>query len=157
LNLQGGGLVDYYSPAFSPEMSLGVGGLIKQFILRDPHSSAAWDTENTAMFNIQLLNATLFHRVTGMQPPPSPVSAATYAAAGLPFFALPYETLSGIEGNFEDIKSVRKLDLQRGRKGLEKELKFPTIQLDNSGQRVPFRTVEEIEKQLRSLNIAQFA
>jgi len=33
----------------------GAGGLIKQSILRDPHSSTAWDSENTGMFNIQLL------------------------------------------------------------------------------------------------------
>jgi hypothetical protein len=87
---------------------------------------------------------------------PTPVSAETYAAAGLPFFALPDELLSGIEGNFEDIKTVSQLDLQKGRKGLEKELEFPIIQLDKSGQRVPFRAVDEMEKQLKSLRIAQF-
>jgi hypothetical protein len=137
-------------------MSRGAGGFITQSILRDPHPSAAWDNENTAMFNIQLLNASLFHRVTGMQPPPSPVSAETYAAAGLPFFELPYEVPSGIEGNFDDIKTVSQLDLQKGLKGLDKELKFPTIQLDKSGQRVPFRAVDEMEKQLKSLHIAKF-
>ena len=156
LNLQGGGLLDTCETAFSPEMSLGAGGLIKQSILRDPHLSAAWDTENTAMFNIQLLNAALFHRVTGMHPPPSPVSAETYAAAGLPFFELPHEVPSGIEGNFEDIKTVSQLDSQKGRKGLEKELEFPIIQFDKSGLRVPFRAVDEVEKQLKSLRIAQF-
>jgi hypothetical protein len=156
LNLQGGGLLDTCETAFSPEMSLGAGGLIKQSILRDPHLSAAWDTENTAMFNIQLLNAALFHRVTGMHPPPSPVSAETYAAAGLPFFELPYEVPSSIEGNFQDIKTVSQLDLQKGRKGFEKELEFPIIQLDKSGQRIPFRAVDEMERQLKSLHIAQF-
>jgi hypothetical protein len=138
-------------------MSLGAGGLIIQSILRDPHPSVAWDTENTAMFNIQLLNTTLFHRVTGMHPPPSPVSAETYAAAGLPFFELPYEVPSGIDGNFGDIKTVSQLDLQKGWKGLDKELKFPIVQLDKSGQRVPFRAVDEMEKQLKNLDIAQFA
>jgi hypothetical protein len=156
LNLQGGGLVDTDILTVSPEISLGAGGLITQSILRDPHPSTAWDTENTAMFNIQLLNATLFHRVTGMHPPPSPVSAETYAAAGLPFFELPYKVPSGIEGNFEDIKTISQLDLQKGRKGVEKELEFPIIHLDKSGQRVPFRAVDEIEKQLKSLRIAQF-
>lgn len=156
LNLQGGGLLDTFNATVSPEMSLGVGSLITQSILHDPHPSAAWDTENTAMFNIQLFNATLFHRVTGMHPPPSSVSAETYAAAGLPFFELPYEVPSGIEGNFRDIKTVSQLDLQKGRKGVKKELKFPIIQLDKSGQRVPFRAVDEMEKQLKSLRIAQF-
>jgi hypothetical protein len=156
LNLQGGGLLDTCNGTVSPEMSLGAGGLITQSILRDPHPSAAWDTENTVMFNIQLLNAALFHRVTGMHPPPSPVSAETYAAAGLPFFELLHEAPSGIEGNFEDIKTVSQLDSQKGRKGLEKELEFPIIQLDKSGLRVPFRAVDEMEKQLKNLRIAQF-
>jgi hypothetical protein len=155
LKLQGGGVLDTYN-ATVPEMSLGAGSLIMQSILRDPHPSAAWDTENTAMFNIQLLNATLFHRVTGMHPPPSPISAEAYAAADLPFFELPYEVPSGIEGNFEGIKTVSQLDLQKGRKGIEKELEFPIIQLDKSGQRAPIRAVGEMEKQLKSLRVAQF-
>jgi hypothetical protein len=33
----------------------GAGGLTKQSILWDAHSSTAWDSENTGMFNIQLL------------------------------------------------------------------------------------------------------
>jgi hypothetical protein len=155
LKLQGGGLVETYN-ATVPKMSLGAGGLITQSILRDPHPSVAWDDENTVIFGIQLLNATLFHSITSMHPPASPISAETYAAAGLPFFSLPDEVSSGIEGSFEGVKTVSQLDLQKGRKRVEKELEFPIIQLDKTGDRVPFRAVDEMEKQLKSLRIAHF-
>ena len=139
------------------EMSLGVGGLIKQSILRDPHPSSAWDSDNTAMFNIQLLSADVFERVTGMAPPPSPVTAETYAAAGLPFFEIQGEKESGVKGQFSDVKSAGQLDLENGvsdRYGLDKELAFPTVQLDNTGQRVGFRGVDQLVQDVKAWGIA---
>lgn len=143
-----------YNPNNS-EMAVGVGGLIKQSILRDPHPSTAWDSDNTAIFNLQLLNATVFQRVTGMAPPPSPVTAETYAAAGLPFFSIPSEVDSSVKGIFSDVRSVGQIDRERGRKGLDRELKFPLIELDKTGQRVGFRGVEELVKEVKGWGIAQ--
>jgi hypothetical protein len=125
-------------------MSLGVGGLIKQSILRDPHPSSAWDNDNTAMFNIQLLSANVFERVTGTAPPPSPVMAESYAAAGLPFFEIQGEQGQGVQGLFSAIKSVGQIDEENGVGGLEKELAFPIVELDKTGQRVGFRGVDQL-------------
>jgi len=76
-------------------------------------------------------------------PPPSPATAETYAAASLPFFSIPSEVDSGVKGIFGDVKSVGQIDREKGRKGLDRELKFPTIELDETGQRVGFRGVGE--------------
>lgn len=157
LNLQGGGAVNQSAFNLNPnkgEMSIGVGGLIKQAILRDPHPSTAWDSENTAMFNIQLLSADAFQHVTGMAPPPSPVTAEHYAAAGLPFFEIQGEENSGVKGLFSDIKSFGELDRENGLGGLERELTFPTIQLDKTGQRDEFRSVDQLMVGVKAWGIA---
>jgi hypothetical protein len=143
-----------HNPIYNGEMSLGVGGLIKQSILRDPHASTAWDSENTAMFNIQLLSADVFQQVTGMPPRPSPVTAESYAAAGLPFFEIEGEGNSGVVGLFSDIKSVSQLDRENCKGGLDRELAFPTIQLDKTGQRVGFRGVDQLVADVKAWGIA---
>jgi hypothetical protein len=135
-------------------MSLGAGGLIKQSILRDPHPSDAWDTDNTAMFNIQLLSAEVFQHVTGTAPPPSPVTAETYAAAGLSFFEIQGEGNSGVKGLFSDVKSVGELDRENGKGGLDREFIFPTIQLDQTGHPVGFRAVDQLAADVKAWGIA---
>ncbi|PMD28575.1 hypothetical protein NA56DRAFT_653256 [Hyaloscypha hepaticicola] len=135
LNLQGGGPVNIpvYNPLDYSEMSVGADGFIKQFILRDPHASTAWDSDNTVMFNIQLLSADVFQHVTGMEPTPSPVTVEVYAASSLPFFEIQDEEKSGVEGLFSDVKSVGQLDWENGFGGLERELAFPAVELDKTG------------------------
>ena len=139
-------------------MSLGVGGMIKQAILRDPHPSTAWDSDNTTMFNIQLLSADFFEQVTGSAPPPSPVTAEIYAAAGLPFYEIEGEKGEGIKGVFSsvfsDIKSVGQLDRENGIGGMDKELEFPTIKLDKTGQPVTFRPLEQLIRDVKAWGIA---
>ena len=122
LNLQGCGPVNIpvYNPLDYSEMSIGAGGFIKQSILRDPHASTAWDSDNTVMFNIQLLSADVFQHVTGMEQTPSPVTAEVYAASGLLFFEIQDEEKSGVEGLFSDVKSVGQLDWENGFGGLER-------------------------------------
>lgn len=152
-------------------MGIAAGGLVRQVILGDPHGSTAWDYESTIMFSkssvtfntqpvlmvckdVQLLNALLFRSVTGIAPPPSPVTAATYAAAGLPFFVLPAEVKSGIKGSFSGIKSMIALDRKKeGKVGLKKELMFTAVQLDRSGV-VPAESVDDMRKRFRQMSLA---
>ncbi|KAK0101050.1 hypothetical protein ONS95_012962 [Cadophora gregata] len=160
LNLQGGGLLQRSNP-FNAEMSVGVGGKIKQSILRDPHAAIAWDTKNLAMFNVQLLTSSVFQRVTGNRPPPTPVTAQSYADAAQPYFSLPTQADSGIQGLFSDVKSIQELDAEKGilakDESSAKELNFPTIQLDKSGlQQHKFIPVSEMESDLSAWNSYQF-
>ena len=72
-------------------MRIAPGGLIYQTIARYTYSPNTWDLDRTTVFNVQILNAALFQKVTGALPPPSPISASTYAKLGLPFFELQEE------------------------------------------------------------------
>ncbi|CZS92896.1 uncharacterized protein RAG0_03406 [Rhynchosporium agropyri] len=151
LNIQGRGLLSGSNPA-DAEMSVGAGDLTKQSILRDPHAAIAWEGDSTAIFNIQLLNATNFCRVTGTCAPSSPITASHR---------------TGITGIFSDIQSVREIDIERGvqnsgpvkskGKGLAKELEFPTIKLDKSGRWPKFVAVYEMEKKSMGWGNAQFS
>ncbi len=90
-----------------------------------------------------------------MAPLPSPVTAESYAAAGFPFFSLPKEPLGSIYGMFSDIKSIMEIDAEKGKQGLDKELKFPVIKLDKTGK-MQFRSVGMMEQNLTGMGFAQF-
>jgi hypothetical protein len=71
-------------------MSLGfaAGGRVKQRIYRDQHGVEAWLGGAWSEVTIHAINTELFEAVTGRKAPASPVSAADYSAAGLPWFSL---------------------------------------------------------------------
>lgn len=89
-----------------PEMNIASGGLIRQNIVEQPKGE--YKKTSTVTFNVQILNSTSFKRVTGQDPPKSPISAATYAKAGHPFFSLD-EGPATISGNFSDLQSLAQL------------------------------------------------
>ncbi|RKL04793.1 hypothetical protein BFJ71_g3573 [Fusarium oxysporum] len=90
----------------APKMNIASGGLIRQNIVEQPKGE--YKKTSTATFNVQILNSTSFKRVTGQDPPKSPISAATYAKAGHPFFSLD-EGPATISGNFSDLQSLAQL------------------------------------------------
>ncbi|KAI0868578.1 hypothetical protein GGS24DRAFT_506653 [Hypoxylon argillaceum] len=105
MRLRGGG--------FNAPVGVAAGGKIKQTILKDGNHPDIWATASTITIPVHILNTALFRDVTGQRAPPCPISASTYARVGLPFFDFP-ETPSGIAGDFENVKSVRALDVERG-------------------------------------------
>jgi ubiquitin len=105
LRLRGGG-------CFQPEMGIGVGGLIRQTIVKDPYEPHVWDSDGGTIFNVQILNSAVFKSVTGMEPPESPITARTYAQHGLPYYGIYNEKPSGIKGDFSGVKSVAEKDLE---------------------------------------------
>lgn len=150
LPLRGGGKV-------KPEMSLAAGGLIDQAILRDDHDPTKWEPSCSLIFNIQILNSERFEKVTGEAPPPTPVAAAEYAKNGLPYFSIYDEKQSGVKGVFDGIRSVNQFD-QTGVPSQEKtrasedvlvDTYNPIVLLDVSGKRRGFRTVKDMEKDVR--------
>ena len=105
------------------------------------------------ILDVQLLNADCFYQVTGTLAPPSPVTAESYAAAGLPFYSLPNEQSSGIKSVFSDVKSVAQFEKEKkGTKTLDRNLKFPTVELDQTGH-VSFRPVADLDAQVKALGI----
>ncbi|KAJ6258044.1 Ubiquitin-60S ribosomal protein [Drechslerella dactyloides] len=113
LHLRGGG--DGKGPidldSIDDELGIAAGGMIKQSILPDhiPDSRKfQWDKEDILVFNVQMLNAVDYTRITGGPKQSMPVSAQDYAASGGQFFDLEEEE-SNIYGDFGGIKSVGRL------------------------------------------------
>lgn len=106
LRLRGGG-----GPPLEPlTMGLAAGGQITQNIQTDTNPADIWETDRSRLINIQLVDALRFEEITGMLMPPTPISAQTYAAAGLPFFQLLNEDPSAISGDFGKLRSVSQID-----------------------------------------------
>ncbi|EEU46693.1 uncharacterized protein NECHADRAFT_77326 [Fusarium vanettenii 77-13-4] len=100
----GGGRMPTYR---EPQMNLAAGGLIKQGVVELPQRY--YQKTNTIAFNVQILNSATFQQVTGNPPPPSPVSAETYAKSGYPFFS-GFEEPINIAGDFVAVRSISQLN-----------------------------------------------
>lgn len=96
----------------------------------------------------------MFARVTGNPAPPSPISARTYADAGLPFFRLPEEASSGIQGRYSSILSISELKRRQGQAAYERELNFPVIKLDGRGRALGFRPLAQLLKETSAWGIS---
>lgn len=151
--------------AASPEDEMGIaaGGPINQCILPDTRSANFWERNNSVCFNAQILNTIAFRTVTGMEAPETPVSAATYAEEGKPFFKIYEEKSIVMEGQFSGVKSVAELFSLRKRAGDKgwrewhngKPSDFPVILLDPAAVIKPFRPVADVVGELDSMQDAQ--
>lgn len=164
LRLRGGG----GGPNLPQPKELGVaaGGFIKQCILKDTNQADSWQRGRTIRFNVQILNSAVFRQVTGMDPPKTPISAATYASQGLPFFDI-YNETSDIKGNFKEAKSIKEVEKMKYANGKkhprgegdgddETTYKNPVVVLDPEGVQTGFRPVSELEEELLSMNAVRF-
>ncbi|KAG4218664.1 hypothetical protein PC116_g32856, partial [Phytophthora cactorum] len=111
--LRGGGVNPHGTRMRFRSMGVAAGGKIKQSIKEDDQDPSCWLEDMTMTIPVQILNGAGFRSVMGKDPPPSPVSAETYAAEGLPFFDLPEEP-SDVFGDFEAVRSVNEIDRSRG-------------------------------------------
>ncbi|KAI0195797.1 hypothetical protein EV127DRAFT_358309 [Xylaria flabelliformis] len=127
VHIQGGG--------YSGRMGVAAGGKINQVIREDDNDPKIWATTSTIAIPVHILSVAMFRDVIGREPPPCPISAATYVEAGLPFFDLP-ENPSGISGAFDRVKSVNEINVDRGiANSAEPTVKPPvvTIRRDEDG------------------------
>ncbi|KAI1207588.1 uncharacterized protein F4807DRAFT_172086 [Annulohypoxylon truncatum] len=114
-----------------PSMEIAVGGKIEQNIVEDDTDPTRWMKDQTITVPVQILNSTAYRRVTGEDPPPSPIDASTYAEAGLPFFEL-WEEPSSVAGDFEGVKSVNQIEQDRGlAQGSEAPVHPRIVELNN--------------------------
>ncbi len=100
------------------EMAIATGSRIKQNIFVDPEQWH-WEAQPAGMFNIQIINAAAFTALTGRAAPPTPISAATYAAKGIPFYSQYEETPLTTEAAraLAGLRSVGAIDREREREG----------------------------------------
>ena len=97
------------------EMGLGAGGSMTQRIYDDSYAFERWQQDRAARVFVHIANAELFTEITGKAPPPSPISAKSYADAGLPWFNLYDADRAFVAGSdaLVDVWSVEELDEAR--------------------------------------------
>lgn len=98
----------------SGSMGLAAGGQMKQKIYPDPHGIDTWDRENSHRLFVHIVNSEMWREITGEAPPPSPITAKTYAQRRLPWFDLYDEHVEtdGASATLQGVKSVKDKDVE---------------------------------------------
>ena len=68
------------------DMGLAPGGTMEQEIYDDPHQFSDWNLQQRSRCFVHLANALVWRAITGADPPTTPLTAAEYTRAGLPWF-----------------------------------------------------------------------
>ena len=96
-------------------MGIAAGGRMKQKIYPDPHGIGTWDqTERTRVF-VHIVNSELWREITGEEPPKSPVTARSYAQAGLPWYDLYDEGAPTVDptSTLAEVKGIKEMDADK--------------------------------------------
>lgn len=104
------------SASAGAEMGLAAGGKMKQKIYPDPHGMDSWDQDTFGRLYVHIVNSMAFREITGLEPPPTPVSAKAYTIWELPWFELYDEGLGDLEASetLKELKSVKEMDQEKG-------------------------------------------
>jgi hypothetical protein len=114
--------------AFSlPDMAVGVGGRMRQEIFPDDHGWRTWDTTRAGRAAVRMVGVGEWTALTGLRPPPTPVSARAYTEAGLPWFEL-YSERGDIAAP-ERLRGVLSDEEMRRRRAIEEHLSVPPSQV----------------------------
>ncbi len=102
-------------------MGIAAGGKMEQAIYPDKYGIDTWDPEQSSTFVVRLIAAGEWPAITGERAPQSPIDAATYTAAGLPWFALYDEDAEDLAApeTLARIKSIRELERHAPEKGID--------------------------------------
>jgi hypothetical protein len=97
------------------EMGLGAGGKIQQKIYPDEYGIETWDLENYGSIFVYIVNSEKYREITGLEPPPTPISAQTYTGYGFPWFSL-YDEEKGdlpASARLAEVKTIREREAAR--------------------------------------------
>jgi hypothetical protein len=89
---------------------------MKQKIYPDPYGVDTWNQQKYGSVTVHIVNSEQFRDLTGLEPPPTPVSAKSYTEHGFPWFDL-YDESRGHLAPVEDlrhIKTIRDRDTELG-------------------------------------------
>ncbi len=94
-----------------PDMGLAPGGRMRQEIYEDPFDFKEWDRSTSSRCFVHIANSLLWRAIANEAPPTQPPTAASYTAAGLPWFDYYDEKLEALEGSdiLRELKSVIQL------------------------------------------------
>ena len=89
---------------------------MKQKVYPDPHGIKTWDQDNYGRVYVHIVNSMMYREITGKEPPPTPVTAKTYAQYGLPWFDLYDDKLGDISApdTLAKVKTVKQMDEEKG-------------------------------------------
>jgi len=98
----------------SQELGLAAGGMMKQQIVTDPYSADFWDPNTKSRVFVHIVNSEMYKEITGENPPPSPISAKTYASYKYPWYDFYCEGLDSEETSsiLSKVKNVKEMDQQ---------------------------------------------
>lgn len=124
-------------PPAGAEMGLGAGGKMKQKIYPDPHGVDTWSRRNFSRVYVHIVNSMMYREITGIEPPPTPITAKTYTEYGFPWFDLYDEEKGDLELSdvLAGVKSIKEKDEEKGFKA----------QQDDSSVEVPAAHVKKLK------------
>lgn len=96
-------------------MGIAAGGSIKQQIQKDTYGVDAWCTERKRSLTIHLVNSLAYKAITGIDPPKSPITAAEYQHAKIPWYSHYDETAPVVKppSIFKRILGVTRIEKKR--------------------------------------------
>lgn len=105
----------YHEAAPVQELGIAAGGKVKQGIYPDPYGIDTWDLEQWAGIVVHIVNGEQYSALTGLEPPPTPISPKTYTEYGLRWFEMYDESLGTIAAadSLSQVRSVSQEDLAR--------------------------------------------
>ena len=108
------------SPPEAGAMGLAAGGQMKQKIYPDPHGIETWDPSNSGRIFVHIANSELWREITGEEPPATPVTAKSYAKAGLPWFELYDDERKSLaaQSPLANIKGTAEIDQEKSTRPL---------------------------------------
>jgi hypothetical protein len=112
-------------------MGIARGGNIKQDILEDTYGAESWSEERRGSITIHIVNSEVYQAITGLKPPPSPITPKEYAHKNIPWYNS-YDEHSPvlIPGKiFRFVKSIVAFEQMRGYASVTPE----TIQIPHYG------------------------
>jgi hypothetical protein len=116
--------------------------------MADPMPAKSWLKEKAILINVHLINAAVFEQLTGLEPPPTPISAATYAENGFPLYKSNENPTIRV-GKLKELKTMAQLQ-DEGTAEEEKDMEFSLITLpDFKPSFIPVSELEEKVKQVR--------
>jgi hypothetical protein len=97
-------------------MGIAAGGSIKQQIQKDTYGVESWSPEKRRSLTIHLVNSLAYKAITGMEPPTSPITAAAYQRAKIPWYSNYDETAPIVKppSIFKRILSIAQIEKKRG-------------------------------------------
>ncbi len=114
-------------PAASPSndlkagsMGLAAGGRMRQKLYPDPHGLETWDPASAGRVFVHLVNSALWREITGEEPPTTPITARSYANAGLPWFELYDEEREALDSQpiLAGVKGTAAIDQEKSTRPL---------------------------------------